>query len=67
MMIINGINDNILIRHPSYLGVYQYEAKNEISKRDKCFWGVETKPKKLTKQWCTFIHQRWYFYIPLHF
>ena len=31
MMIINDINDNILISHPSYWGLYQYEAKNEIS------------------------------------
>ena len=26
MMLLNDINDNILMYHPSYLGVYQYEA-----------------------------------------
>ena len=31
MIIIHGINDNILISHPSNSCVYQDEAKNEIS------------------------------------
>ena len=30
-MLLHGINDNIQISHPSYSGVYQYEAKNESS------------------------------------
>ena len=30
-MFLHGINDDILIYHPSYLGVYQDEAKNESS------------------------------------
>ena len=31
MMFLHGINDNLLISHPSYLGVCQDEAKNESS------------------------------------
>ena len=30
-MLIHGINDHILISHTYHLGVYQDEAKNEIS------------------------------------
>ena len=31
IMLLHGINDNMLISHPSYLGVYQDESKNDIS------------------------------------
>ena len=31
IILIHDINDNIRIYHPSYLGVYQDEAKDEIS------------------------------------
>ena len=31
MMLLHGINDNILISHPYYSGVYKAEAKNDIS------------------------------------
>ena len=31
IMLLRGINDNILIPHLYYLGVYQYEEKNDIS------------------------------------
>ena len=31
MMLIHGINDNMIISNPSYLGVYQDETKNESS------------------------------------
>ena len=30
-MLLHNINNNILISHPYYLGVYQYESKNESS------------------------------------
>ena len=43
-MLLHGINDNILTFRPSYFGVYQDEAKNEISTKKRYFWGVRTKP-----------------------
>ena len=32
-MVLHDINDNILIPHPSYLGVYQDEDTNKSSKK----------------------------------
>ena len=41
----HGINDNILIQHPSYSDVYQYEAKKcEFYKVINKFLGTEPKP-----------------------
>ena len=40
MMIICGINYNILIPHLSYSGVYQDEEKNESSKKRQMFLGL---------------------------
>ena len=34
MIIFRGINDDILIPHPYYSGVYQDEEKNESSKKE---------------------------------
>ena len=34
-MLIDGKNDNIITPHPSYLGVYQDEAKIRVLTRDK--------------------------------
>ena len=49
MMILCGINNNILISHPSYSSLYQDGAKMRALQRDKYFFGVGTKPKiKLT-------------------
>ena len=38
-MLLCGINDNVIISHPSYLGVYQYEAKMGALQRDRYFLG----------------------------
>ena len=46
MILLHGINYNVLIPHPYYSSVHQDEAKNESSKNR-----VGTKPKKLTKRW----------------
>ena len=35
MMLLCGINDNLLISHLSYLGVYQDEAQVRDLQRDK--------------------------------
>ena len=32
-MLLNGINNNIIIPHPYYSGVYQDEEKNERSNK----------------------------------
>ena len=45
-MRIHGINDNILIPHPYYLGVYKYEGKMRGLHIDIYFGGVGTKQKK---------------------
>ena len=46
-MIIHGINDNILISQPPYLGVYQYKyLKLELYKDINCF-GVGTSTQKI--------------------
>ena len=39
MILLHAINDDILIPHLSYSGVYQYEPKNEISTKRSYFWG----------------------------
>ena len=49
MILLHGINDNILIPHLYYLGVYQDEEKNERLKKDKYVLGVGTKPLKTDK------------------
>ena len=38
-MILRGMNDNILIPHPSYLGVYQDKVKMRALQREKYFLG----------------------------
>ena len=51
-MILHGINDNVLISHSSYSGIYQYVAKNESStKRETFAWGWN-QTKTPTKLWC---------------
>ena len=35
IILLRGINDHILISHPSYSNVYQYEDKNRALQRDK--------------------------------
>ena len=49
-MLLIGINDNIIIPRPYYLGVYQDEAKMRALQRNKCFLGLETNQKKLSKR-----------------
>ena len=49
-MLIHGINDNIIIPHPSYLGVFQDEAKNESSNKISMFLGGWNKTKKTDKR-----------------
>ena len=44
-MLLHGINDNILISHPSSLGVYQYDAKNKTLQRDNLGEGWNQTPK----------------------
>ena len=47
MMIFHYINDNILITHLSYSGVYQYEAKKwELFKEINNCFVLETPPQK---------------------
>ena len=48
-MLLQGIDDNILLSYPYYLGVYQYEAINESSTKRESFFWVGTKPKKTDK------------------
>ena len=50
MVPFHGINDNITIPHPSYLVVYQDEAKNISQQRDKEVFGSEPSKKNPTKQ-----------------
>ena len=40
-MLLHSITDNILISHPSYSGVYQYEAKMRSLQRDKFVFELE--------------------------
>ena len=47
-MLLNDINDNIIIPHPYYSGVYQDESKNRAPTRDKYLFESEPNPKKLT-------------------
>ena len=56
-----GINDSILISHPSYSGYFQDEAKNESSTRRCLFLGWNQTKTKLTKWLCTFLHRHWEF------
>ena len=65
IVLIHGIDDNIIITNPFYLGVYQDEAKNKSSK--KWFFGVGTKYKKMTKRWWMFLRQHWNFFKSTHF
>ena len=58
-MPLHGINDNILVPNLSYLGVYQYEAKNERSTKIYIYFWVETKQNNLTKGPCTFLRLHW--------
>ena len=59
MIILYGINDNILIPNLYYLGVYQDESKIRAIQRNKYFGGLEPNPRKLIKQWCTFLPPHW--------
>ena len=52
-MLLCGINDNILISRPSYLGLYQYEAFKKDFYKEINIFGVGTKPKKNDK---TMVH-----------
>ena len=46
MVLLHGINDNIMIPHPSYSGVYQDKAKKTRSlQRDEYSFGSETNKK----------------------
>ena len=56
MMLHHGINDNILIYDPSYLVIYQHEAKIELYKEINLFWGWN-QIEKLTKMQCTLVMQ----------
>ena len=49
MVPFHGINDNITIPHPSYLVVYQDEAKNISQQRDREVFGSEPNQKKTDK------------------
>ena len=44
-MLIHVKSDNIIIPHPYYSGVYQYESKIGSLQRDKYIFWVGTKPK----------------------
>ena len=48
MLLLNGINDNIIIPRLYYSGVYQDKAKKELLQKINIF-GVGTKPKKTDK------------------
>ena len=61
MVLLHGINNIIIIYHPSYLGIYQDEAKNEYSNKILKKIGSEPNQKALKKAWCMFLHQRWVF------
>ena len=45
IVLLHGINDNIIIPHPYYSGVYEYKAKMRSLQRDKCFFGLEPNKK----------------------
>ena len=45
MVLLHGINDNIIIPHPSYSGVYQDEEKMRSLIRDKYVFGIEPNQK----------------------
>ena len=47
-MLLHVINDNILISHLPYSGVYQYEAKNESSTK-RLYFGLEPDQKNTDK------------------
>ena len=47
-MLLHGTNDDILIPHPSLLGMYKDEKKKFLQ-RDNFFLRVGTKPKKTDK------------------
>ena len=45
-MLLHGMNDDIIIPHPYYWGVYQYEAKTiRALQNDKYIFGLEPKQK----------------------
>ena len=45
MVLLHGINNNIIIPRPSYFGVYQDEAKIRVLQGDKYFWGWDQTKK----------------------
>ena len=46
MVLLHGINNNIIFPHPYYSSVYQYEAKKiKLYKVINVFWGQWPKPK----------------------
>ena len=60
MVLLPGINDNIIFPHPSYSGVYHDEAKKiDIYKVINTFFGSE--PKKTDKMVVHIFCQYWYF------
>ena len=55
MMLLHGINNNIIFYHLYYSGVYEGEAKIGSLQRYKYLFWVGTEPNNLTKQWCTLL------------
>ena len=49
MMLLHDINDNILITHLSYLGVYQDKAKKWDLYKEMIYFGLEPNPPKTDK------------------
>ena len=44
MMLLHGLNENIIITHLSYSGMCQYEAKMRALQRYEYFWVVTPPP-----------------------
>ena len=49
-MLLVGINHNIITTHTYYLGVYQYEAKNDSFNKRYIFLGSEPNQNKTDKR-----------------
>ena len=56
IMLLCGINYNILISNPLYSALYQNESKKKDLQRD-IFWGGWNQINKLTKMWRTLLIQ----------
>ena len=59
MVLLHGINDNIIIPYPFYLDVYQNEAKMRALKRDKYFLELEQNKTKQSKGGARFSVNIW--------